>query len=125
MSYCKAVVVFAAVFLQSVIVYSCSVVQSSFYVTHLVNRGLIHKHFIFVKTNIEIETYPNFGYISMLICTKLYLYVCLNFLKMYACSFIEFRVNINKHLFMDKTEILGRVGHVIRCRPAARLSPRF
>lgn len=40
MSYCRAFVVFAAIFLQSVLVYSCSVVQSSFYVTHLVNRGI-------------------------------------------------------------------------------------
>ena len=37
----KAFLVFAAIYTQSVIIYGCGVVQSAFYVTHLINRGLI------------------------------------------------------------------------------------
>jgi len=36
----KAFSVFGAIYLQSVIIYVCSVMQSAFYVTHLVDRGL-------------------------------------------------------------------------------------
>ena len=36
----KAFLVFGAIYLQSVIIYVCSVMQSAFYVTHLVDRGL-------------------------------------------------------------------------------------
>ena len=38
----KAVTVFLAIYLQSLLTYGCSVVQVPFYVSHLVNRGLTY-----------------------------------------------------------------------------------